>query len=384
MGDGLSIADGVWQSVSVFMASNYDLEPLCERIYDAAVNAEEWPSTLDEIATCAGCAWGALLTRRSDCWIGWRISPGSSAEVDAYLRSDSARQSVTTARLFAIGHPGFISDVDHFTEEERRVDPYFRWAQSRGFGHGAATGFQLNTGDLLVIQLMRAKGDPPLSAADLEGLDRLRPHLARAGMLAARWKMERLRAATDALAMVGLPAIVLTADCRALAANALTEELSSELVWCAGDGFALSDQAASAKLRRQVRACATSGSMHCAGSFPMWDDAGTSAMIVHVIPLKGHRRELFDGGLALVLFTKAGRSSSLNHELIREIFDLTPAEAKVAAQLAAGRSIEQIAGIHRVSVSTVRSQAKSILHKVGAHRQAELAARLGSIGVVRI
>ena len=64
-------------------------------------------------------------------------------------------------------------------------------------------------------------------------------------------------------------------------------------------------------------------------------------------------------------------------ELIRELFDLTAAEARVAAKLAQGRSVEQIAGAHSVGLSTVRSQAKSILQKLGAHRQAEIAARLG-------
>ena len=49
----------------------------------------------------------------------------------------------------------------------------------------------------------------------------------------------------------------------------------------------------------------------------------------------------------------------------------------MAAQLAQGRTVEQIASVHGVGLSTVRSQAKSILQKLGAHRQAEIAARLG-------
>jgi DNA-binding CsgD family transcriptional regulator len=104
-------------------------------------------------------------------------------------------------------------------------------------------------------------------------------------------------------------------------------------------------------------------------------------MVVHVVPLKGNRRELFDGGLALVLFTKVGDPNPLGSELIRQIFDLTAAEARVAAQLAQGRSLEQIAIAHRVGLSTVRTQTKSVLQKLGAHRQAEIAVRLGMAAV---
>jgi len=360
-----------------------DIEPLCDRIYDATIDVETWPDVLQDIASASGCAWGALLTRRSDAWVGWRISPADAPAVDAYLRSDAPQRSVTTGRLFEIGHPGFISDHEYFTEDERRTDGYFQWAEAHGFRHGAATGFQLNTGDLAVVQVMRRTGEEPFSAGELEGLDRLRPHLARAAMLAARWKMERLRAAAEALALVGIPAAVLTADCRVMAANSPAADLRKHLLWLARDRLALADERASAKLRQQVAACVSCGSAESASSFPAWDAAHNSALIVHVIPLKGDRRELFDGGLALAVFAPAGSPNVPDCDLIRELFDLTAAEARVAAQLAAGRSVEEIAGAHRVSQSTVRSQTKSILQKVGAHRQAELAARLGGEGGIK-
>jgi DNA-binding CsgD family transcriptional regulator len=197
-------------------------------------------------------------------------------------------------------------------------------------------------------------------------------------MLAARWKMERLRAATEALELVGMAAVVLTADCGVMAANSLAEGLSEHLLWVTRDRLALADNAASTKLRKQVSACASLGSAGTACSFPAWNETRNSAVIVHLIPLQGQRRDLFDGGLALAVFTPAMTPGTPDSNVIRELFDLTVAESRVAAQLAIGRSIGEIAGDHRVSVSTVRSQTKSILQKVGAHRQSELAARLGS------
>jgi DNA-binding CsgD family transcriptional regulator len=58
-------------------------------------------------------------------------------------------------------------------------------------------------------------------------------------------------------------------------------------------------------------------------------------------------------------------------------FGLTAAEARVALGIARGETIASVAGRHNVTVSTARSQLKSVFSKLGAHRQAELVALLG-------
>src|SRR5947209_3751054 len=118
---------------------------------------------------------------------------------------------------------------------------------------------------------MMRTGPKAFGRAELESLDRLRPHLARAAMLAARWKMERLRAAADALGLVGIPAVVLTGDCRVITVNSLAGDLGKHLLWLARDRLGLTDERASAKLRKQVAACVSLGSAQAASSFPAWD-----------------------------------------------------------------------------------------------------------------
>jgi len=59
---------------------------------------------------------------------------------------------------------------------------------------------------------------------------------------------------------------------------------------------------------------------------------------------------------------------------------LTPAEARLAAALATGATLEQIAAAHRVTEATLRSQLRSIFSKTGTSRQAELV-RLALRGV---
>jgi DNA-binding NarL/FixJ family response regulator len=63
-------------------------------------------------------------------------------------------------------------------------------------------------------------------------------------------------------------------------------------------------------------------------------------------------------------------------ELVRSLFDLTPAEARVARGLASGKTVEDIAADSGVSENTVRSHVRGVLQKTGRSRQAEVVALL--------
>lgn len=59
---------------------------------------------------------------------------------------------------------------------------------------------------------------------------------------------------------------------------------------------------------------------------------------------------------------------------LRECFGLTRSEAEVAAAIAGGSSIDQIAQRREVAVSTIRTQIKHISAKLGCTRQSQIAA----------
>jgi DNA-binding CsgD family transcriptional regulator len=62
--------------------------------------------------------------------------------------------------------------------------------------------------------------------------------------------------------------------------------------------------------------------------------------------------------------------------LLAQLFRLTPAEAALAASLAAGRTAKGHATKRGVSPETVKSQLAEIRRKTGCRRQADLAALL--------
>ena len=65
-------------------------------------------------------------------------------------------------------------------------------------------------------------------------------------------------------------------------------------------------------------------------------------------------------------------NAEVEGDLVRELFDLTPAEAAVARRLAAGLSLEDAASSLDISRNTARAHLRSIFSKSGITRQTEL------------
>lgn len=76
--------------------------------------------------------------------------------------------------------------------------------------------------------------------------------------------------------------------------------------------------------------------------------------------------------LAMLAVYEPGADARLDPFLLQTTFDLTPAEARVAASLVSGLTVKRIAQELQVSPSTIRTHLNNILQKTGTHRQAEL------------
>lgn len=74
-----------------------------------------------------------------------------------------------------------------------------------------------------------------------------------------------------------------------------------------------------------------------------------------------------------VVYLRGDRSSSADrHEQLVDLFDLTPAEARLAWSLAQGLSISEAAQAHGLTVETARYYSKKIYAKTGARGQVDL------------
>lgn len=81
---------------------------------------------------------------------------------------------------------------------------------------------------------------------------------------------------------------------------------------------------------------------------------------------------------ALVLVQHGGVPDHAQH-LLQQVYQLTPAEARLAQLILDGQSPGRAATVLKVSVTTVRTQLSAVLKKTGAQRQSDLVRRLSPL-----
>jgi DNA-binding CsgD family transcriptional regulator len=83
--------------------------------------------------------------------------------------------------------------------------------------------------------------------------------------------------------------------------------------------------------------------------------------------------------LALVLIVDPAKHAPHRSDLIA-LFRLSPAEARLAEGLMAGKRLADIADERGLHIATLRTQLRAVLRKTGAERQADLTRLLAGIG----
>jgi DNA-binding CsgD family transcriptional regulator len=351
---------------------------LVDRIYESAFVPELWPKVLGDLAEIAGARTGFLYVSRDDIH-AWTYSNPLGLNASAAIESGAVARSDRFRRIVSHRHSGFVVEDDIYTREELAADPFYRdMLYPRGLGWAAATTVHLPTGDNFVIGLERELARGPVEAERVERLDRIRPHLGRAALMSSRMRLEQAKTISDTLGAVGLAAAVLDSDGNALAVNTLIDAMPDVVQARAFGRLGFGDRAAHRLLTDAITR-AEAGAEGGVRSFPVRGADGEPALIAHVIPVRLSARDIFSRSAAVLVLTPVALPTAAPVELVQSLFDLTPAEARVARNLAAGKTADDIAGDGGVSINTVRAQVRAVLEKTGCGRQADVVALLTAI-----
>lgn len=348
---------------------------LIDEIYEAGILPEKWPGVLDRLARIADAEGTVLFAAApgEPCWVA---SAAIRDVIALWANSPWFLQDPRGQRLVPIKEPRFLTDLDEFTLEELEKDEFYQdFLKPLGFGWCVGTSIRSPSGDTLVFSIEKRLDKGPVPRSVASQLDQLRPHLARASLLSARIGLERAKATVAAFDTLGLPAVVMTSKARALAVNAAMANYSAEIRIGARDEVQFVNPSAQEHLietiegRRSRDGC----------SIPV---AGSAApFVAHLLPLRGAGLDVFTGATLLLYVTPVSQQHPPAAEVLQALFDLTPAEARVAGLIAEGRTVEAITERLSVTSNTVRTQLKSIFTKTGVGRQAELARLLSASGL---
>lgn len=351
-----------------------DDEGLIDRIYEAAVIPELWPRVLDDISRLSGCFGGVLFTTAAREIMRWTSSEATRSLFESFLANPAAQEdNIRLKHAIAARHHGFFGNHQLYGRAEMdRSLVYTQFFFPNGLGYMAGSVLPMPNGDVAVFDLERRYEDGPVSPDEVRRLDALRPHLARAAALSTRLNLERARAIVDALARAGMPAAVLGGQDRILAANALLEAMSDQVLFLAHGKFGLADQAGS----RLLGALLTAQRDEPTRSIPIPATIENPAAVLHVLPLPGEAGDVFSGARRLLLVTRLDRPAAPEAELLTGLFDLTASEARVARAISEGRSVDEVAAALGFSRETVRFYLKGVFAKTGVSRQVDLVALL--------
>lgn len=356
-------------------------DELIDRIYECAVVPELWPAVLDDLAGVIEARGGLVFSaRKAVCW----TASGSVEDLFEEYFSDGWFDRCSR-RVCSIGaeKPSFFVEHDFWTEAQLNDDPMYRdLFRPHGVGWSAWTGLRMPTGDEIVVSIERPFERGPIERELVERLNVLRPHLVRSALVSGRLGLERAKGATEALMSLGLPALLLDGAGRVMEANPMIEALPDQVRLGAHNRVVLNDGRANETLTSLLSSIDRTASA-TARSFPIRDEAGQPVALAHLMPIRRSAHEILGLSYALLVLTPLAGGAGPAPDLLRSLFNLTPAEARVARELSRGRSPEQIADTSGVSITTVRSQVRKILEKTGCTRQAEAAALLARLSLAR-
>lgn len=346
-------------------------EHLADLIYEAAFDPDRWEDVIDGICARSGADCGAVTTYREAVPTGARLTGECKKVTEFELPSLTDMLSRRSAYFAANPIGGFFPHASYFPATLGQ-DPVAEIARVLGIAHQVGMIVPVGPGEMAIFCVHRPTSSGPFSREQIAVLDGYRRHLGRAALIATRLGLERAHAAASTLNALGVPAAVLSNSGRLRASNQLFDTLPEIIAPLAFGGVAIRHATAN-RLFQDAVAEAAGGRHAAVRSIPVPAPDGGAPFVLHLLPLRRVAHDIFGGADALVAVTRVGAAKNAPAPaLLMGLFDLTPAEVKLACALAEGHTLQAAAKRCGIQRSTARAYLDCVFRKTGTHRQSEL------------
>ncbi len=230
-----------------------------------------------------------------------------------------------------------------------------------------------------IFSLARSEERGPVGTDEEKLLTRLMPVANRALSLAHQVRHVRAKSATDFAASLGIPLIILGSDGRSVAVTPAAEQMFGDDFGLRGGQLWASDNESAEALNALVQIAKSRETPAVIRNVVVQRGAGRRPILLRPVPLRGLGLDFLPGARLLITLVDPEIAASTPEDDLRLVFSLSPAQANIAALLASGQSVEEIASARAVSVSTIRTQIKHVFEKMNVRRVGELVALVGRV-----
>jgi DNA-binding CsgD family transcriptional regulator len=350
-------------------------------LYSSASDASLWTKALESLEDLTGCGGANLNLVPTSAGgqaaiLTGRLSPESCDEyVETYM-------SMCPRMAYAHRHkPDLLYDALLLTEAEMDRDPVYDFYSRQGFRYHIGSALPKVGNHEASFSFQRTARQGHVQAAEIDLFKRIRPHLTQAltladalGSLRAHEQLSwaLLNRLTHGVIVVGDQLDLMFANTKAediLSRGRHLRTRNGELEACS--------QPERLSFRQLVSAAisATSSGTQAGGGWLRLHGAAPlePPLAVFAAPLTDAAQLSFTARpAAAIIMREIGKPANSTPEMLRVLFGLTRTEAKLAALLASGETLQLSADRLGQTASTARIHLKSVFRKMDINRQQDL------------
>lgn len=364
------------------MAVSLTLEHFSEilgHLYQGPIESVPWNTFLDGLKNLLVSKYATFILRPPSHLVdGLTISTaGSSQEVTASYHQHFYRLDpfVDLPNRQVVSLTEFVSVNDWLNSEF-----YKNFMEPTDVFHVLGADINTHDGAQCRIRISRGRSDPPFSQDDKDLLTLFLPHLERAVILHMRLnRMESERNLyAGAVDQMAVGTILLDGDGKVLQMNRVAEQLvqGKDGVRLVNEGLQVGTPRDGQQFRQLVKQALLSqkgGNPSVVEAMRVQRPSGRAdlGVVVRSVP-PGEWSEGKQYPAVAIFISDPEQESHAPQEIVRALFDLTPAETQLALLLANGLTLDEASEELSISRNTARAHLRSTFSKTGVTRQTML------------
>jgi DNA-binding CsgD family transcriptional regulator len=359
------------------------LVDLVSDFYGASMDARFWPTALSKLREALDATACALVTHDFASQTG-SITHASGIDVEfilsygeVYARGNPWMQHEESFRTSGVVWTGAELVAEN---EQTQGEFYERWLAPQGLSHQLFGVLERQASEVHYVFAARSAGENPFGSEESALLRRLLPYLERslrAGQMLKRSQTVR-QVALDALDVMPIGVILVSLGGAVLAANKVARDIMAgrDVLTVGRNGLEVVSEGRKTRFRDLLASTTRPrdrGRSTRPPAFSLVRPAGLRPLSLLISPVSTPGESTaWDEPAAVLFIGDPEHAGDIDETRLRQIYGLTGAEARIAALLARGYRLDEIAAMLDVAYETTRKHLKQIFGKTGTGRQADL------------